>query len=376
MTFLTRSPGTVTAFAAVAVLVVGGFAGAPLLWTLLVAFALVVLGATMVNGTYVLRRLLVVIPTVFLVTAFTFWLQNSRGDSRDLAFILLGPGATEAGVDQIVQEFHLDEPMYTRYGLWLSDALRGDLGTSPISNQDVSEAIGKALPVSLQLMLYAQIVALLIAVPLGVFAAYRANKRGDRVATTAALFGLSVPNYVLASILILFLALGGLSVFGTQVGGEWLPGSTYEYFGDGVWDHFKHMLLPTLSLAIGISATYMRVLRSDMISTLQENFITTAKAKGVSDRRILWGHALRPSSFTLLTVFGVSTATLIGGALVIETIFNLPGLGTLIGTAVFQKDFLTVQGVVVVIALGFILFNFLVDLLYAVLDPRVRNVRA
>ena len=120
----------------------------------------------------------------------------------------------------------------------------------------------------------------------------------------------------------------------------------------------------------------MRVLRSDMISTLQENFITTAKAKGVPDRRILWGHALRPSSFTLLTVFGLSTATLIGGALVIEQIFTLPGLGGVIGTAIFQKDFLVVQGVVVVIALGFIIFNFLVDLLYAVLDPRVRNVRA
>ena len=113
-----------------------------------------------------------------------------------------------------------------------------------------------------------------------------------------------------------------------------------------------------------------------MISTLQENFITTARAKGVPDRRILWGHALRPSSFTLLTVFGLSTATLIGGTIVIETIFNLPGLGTLLGTSIAQKDFLTLQGVVVVIALGFILINFLVDLLYAVLDPRVRNVRA
>ncbi len=120
----------------------------------------------------------------------------------------------------------------------------------------------------------------------------------------------------------------------------------------------------------------MRVLRSDMISTLQENFITTAKAKGVPDRRILWGHALRPSSFTLLTVAGVNTATLIGGALIIETIFSLPGLGTLLATAIFQKDFLTVQGVVVVIAVGFILINFLVDLLYAALDPRVRDVRA
>jgi peptide/nickel transport system permease protein len=136
------------------------------------------------------------------------------------------------------------------------------------------------------------------------------------------------------------------------------------------------MALPTIALAIGLAAGYMRILRSDMISTLQENFITTAKAKGVPDRRILWGHALRPSSFTLLTVFGVQTATLVGGAIIIEFIFNLPGLGTVLGTAIAQKDFLVVQGVVVVIAVGFVLINFLVDLLYAALDPRVRHVRA
>jgi peptide/nickel transport system permease protein len=136
------------------------------------------------------------------------------------------------------------------------------------------------------------------------------------------------------------------------------------------------MALPTIALALALAAGYMRVLRSDMIATLQENFVTTAKAKGVPDRRILWAHALRPSSFTLLTVVGINTATLIGGALIIETIFSLPGLGTLLGTAIFQKDFLVVQGVVVVIAVGFVLINFLVDLLYAALDPRVRHVRA
>ena len=376
MTFLKNNPGTVAAIAAVAVLFIGGFAGVPLIWTLLVSFALIVLGATLVNGTYVLRRLLVVIPTIFIVTAFTFWLQNGRGDPRDLAFNILGPGATEAGVEDIMQEFHLNEPLHERYMLWLSDALRGDLGRSAIQGQEVSTAIANAIPVSLQLMLYSSILALIIAVPMGVYAAYKANKRGDRLASTLALTGLSIPNYVIAVVMILFLALGGLSVFGTKVGGEWLPASRYVYFGESPVEHFKHMALPTLALAFAQAATYMRVLRSDMISTLQENFITTAKAKGVPDRRILWGHALRPSSFTLLTVFGISVATLIGGTLIIESIFTLPGLGGVIGNAIFQKDFLVVQGVVVVIALGFIVFNFLVDLLYAVLDPRVRHVRA
>lgn len=375
MTFLARNPGTAAAVGAVAVLVVGGFVGVPMILTFLIAFAVIIAGAAVVNGTYVLRQLLVVIPTLVVVTAFTFYLQNGRGNKRDLAFNLLGPGATEAGVANIVKEFHLDEPLYRRYLLWLSDAVRGDFGRSAIQSQDVSKVVANAIPVTLQLMLYAQILALLIAIPMGVYAAYRANRRGDRIASTMALAGLSIPNFVLAVVLILFFAVGGLSVFGSQLGGEVLPASRYVPFGEDPVTHFKHMALPAISLAIGQSAAYMRVLRADMITTLQETFITTAKAKGVPDRRILWAHALRPSSFTLMTVFGVNTATLIGGALVIETIFTLPGLGTAIGTAIFQKDFLVVQGIVVVIAIGFILINFLVDLLYAVLDPRVRHVR-
>jgi peptide/nickel transport system permease protein len=376
MKALVKNPGMSTAIAAVLVVVVGGFAGVPLIWTLLIAFALVVLGATLVNGTYVLRRLVVVIPTIFLVTAFTFWMQNGRGNKHDLAFNILGPGATESGVAQIVKEFHLDEPLYRRYMLWLSGALRGDLGKSAIQGQQVSSAIAKALPVTLQLMLYAQVLALLLAIPAGVYAAYRANRRGDRIASGTALLALSIPNFVLAVILVLFFAIGGISIWGHQVGWEVLPASRYVPFGQSPVDHFKSMLLPTVALALGQAAGYMRVLRSDMISTLQDNFITTAKAKGVPDRRILWAHALRPSSFTLLTVVGINTATLIGGALIIETIFSLPGLGTQIGTAIAQKDFLVVQGVVVVIAVGFVLINFLVDLLYAALDPRVRHVRA
>jgi len=376
MKWIGRNPGISTTVAAVLFFVIGGFAGVPLIWLLLGSFALIVLGAALVNGVYVLHRLLVTIPIIFLITAFAFWLQNGRGNKHDLAFNILGPGATESGVAQVVKEFHLDEPMWRRYQLWLSGALRGDLGRSAIQGQQVSTAIGKALPVTLQLMLYSQVLALLLAVPAGVYAAYRANKRGDRVASAAALSALSVPSFVLAVVLVLFFAIGGISVFGHQVGWEILPAARYVAFGQSPSDHFKSMALPTIALALGTGAVYMRVLRTDMISTLQENFITTAKAKGVPDRRILFAHALRPSSFTLLTVVGLQTATLIGGALIIELIFSLPGLGTTIGTAIFQKDFLVVQGVVVVIAVAFVLILFLVDVLYAALDPRLRRVRA
>jgi peptide/nickel transport system permease protein len=368
-----RNPGVTTTVAAAVVLVGGWLVGAPMLLALALAFALVVAGATIVNGRYVLRRLVILVPTLLLVTVFTFYLQNSRGDARDLAFNILGPGATEEGVDQIVEEFHLDEPLLTRYRLWLSDAVRGDLGRSAIQGQDVSAAIADALPVSVQLMVYAQVVALAVAVPAGVYAAYRANRRGDRVASTVALGALSIPNFVLAVVLILFFALGGIVISGVVIGSEALPAARYVPFGEDPVEHFRHMALPTFALALGQAAGYMRILRSDMIATLQQNFVTTAKARGLSDRRILWRHALRPSSFTLLTVLGVNMATLVGGALIIETLFTLPGLGTTIGTAIFQKDFLVVQGAVLVIAVGFVLVNFLVDLLYAVLDPRVRH---
>ena len=356
--------------------VIGGFAGVPLIWLLVGSMALVILGAVVVNGTYVLRRLMVVIPTLVIITAFTFWLQNGRGNRHDLAFNILGPGATDSGVGQIVKEFHLDQPLWRRYLLWLSGAVHGDLGKSAIQGQQVSTAIAKALPVTLQLMLYAQIVALVLAIPAGVYASYRANKRGDRIASTAALGFFSIPNFVLAVVLILFLALGGVGFHGHQIGWKVLPAARYVPFGQSPANHFRSMLLPTIALGLGLAAGYMRVLRSDMIATLQENFITTAKAKGVPDRRILFAHALRPSSFTLLTIVGLNSATLIGGALIIETIFSLPGLGTAFVTAIFQKDFLVVQGITVVIAVAFILINFLIDILYAALDPRVRHVRA
>ena len=374
MPHASRRLAVTSVLVAPAVLVVAWLAELSMQWAYLLAFGLLVLGATMTNGTFVLRRLLVVVPTLVLVTALTFAFQN-RGDRRDLAFNILGPSATEAGVDAIVEEFHLDEPIHERYRLWLSDAVRGDLGRSAIQGEEVSALIGGSLTATMQLMVYTQVLTLLVAVPAGVFAAYRANRRGDRVASTMALGILSVPNFVLAFGLILFFAMGGVHLGSGRLGTMALPSGGYVPFGESPYEHFRHMVLPVVTLALGQAAAYMRILRSDMIGTLQEDFVTTAKSKGVGARRILWGHALRPSSFTLVTVFGVNAATLIGGALIIETLFTMPGLGSTIGNAIILKDFLVVQGVVVLIGVGFVVVNFLVDLLYAVLDPRVRHPR-
>ena len=332
----------------------------------------------MVNGTYVLRRLIVVIPTLLLVTAFTFWLQNSRGDKRDLAFNILGPGATEAGVEQIVKEFHLDEPMWRRYLLWLSDALRGDLGRSAIQGQEVSTAIANADPG----------VAAADAVrpdPRPAASPSRSastrrtgpTSRGDRVTSTVALTALSIPNFVLAIVLVLFFALGGISIgpatrsAGVPAGVALRavrggPGRALQVHGPA---HDRPRARPGGGVHAGAALGHDlhaagelhhhgqgqgRARPADPVGPRPATVVVHAadrvrRQHGDADRR-------RPRSSRRSS--------------------RCPASARTIGTAIFQKDFLVVQGVVVVIAVGFILINFLVDLLYAVLDPRVRHVRA
>ena len=256
-----------------------------------------------------------------------------------------------------------------------SGLLEGNLGRSYSTNLPVSDSLKQSLPVSIQLVLYAQIVALAIAIPLGVLAAYRSGTRTDKTINTTAFAFLAIPNFVIA--LLLSYAVG--------VRLHWLPSGGYAPgWLDPLFDssrtfstqHFKYMVLPVLALAVGQVAIYMRLLRSDMIATLQENFITMARAKGVSNRRILFRHALRPSSLTLLTVAGLNLGTLIGGAVVVEVIFNIPGMGLKIYTAISAREYVELQSYILVIALIFVVINFIVDFLYIVLDPRIRRARA
>lgn len=349
------------------VIVIGGLlVGLPALVVSGLAFMVIVAGATITNGVYVLKRLAALVPTLFLVTFFVFFLQTKRVSPETVATRVIGQTATEEAIANFITEHGLDGSVFSQYLNWASNAVVGDLGTSFVSNTGVSLQIEKAIPISLLLMLYAQLIALFIAVPSGVYAAYRANRRGDAVTSTVALGFLSVPNFVLALVL--------AYVFALKL--DWLPATRYQPLSAGLWSHAKHMILPALALGLGLASSYMRLLRGDMVATLQEGFITTAKAKGVSPTGVLWGHALRPSMFTLLTVFAVNSAALIGGALITEIIFILPGMGNLIATAIVGFDFLVLQGAVVVLAVGFVLLNFVVDLLYTALDPRIRNVRA
>lgn len=349
------------------VIVIGGLlVGLPALIVSGIGFLVIVASATITNGVHVLRRLAALIPTLFLVTFFVFFLQTKRVSPESVASRVLGQTASQDLIDKFIVDNGLDNSVFDQYLDWASNAVVGDLGISFITNTSVSDQIAKAVPISILLMLYAQLIALLLAVPAGVFAAYRANQRGDAVTSTIALGFLSVPNFVLALVLSYIFALK----FG------WLPATRYQPLNEGLWQHAKHMILPSFALGLGLASSYMRLLRGDMVATLQEGFITTAKAKGVSPTRVLWGHALRPSLFTLITVFAVNSAALVGGALITEIIFILPGMGNLIATAIVGYDFLVLQGAVVVLAVGFVLLNFVVDLLYTALDPRIRNVRA
>ncbi|MDD9369969.1 MAG: ABC transporter permease [Acidimicrobiales bacterium] len=312
-----------------------------------------------------LRRLLHLLVVLFFVTVFVALLTSMLpGDPVDA----IAGFASEEQKEELRTELGLDDPLPVRYVRWIGDFVTGDLGNyySISGGRPVMDRVTDSLPVSLQLMLYAQVLALVIAIPAGVISAYRAGSLGDRVGNAAAFGALAIPNFALALVLAYYI--------GVELG--WLPVSGYVKPSEDFVEHLRRMAMPAISLAVGQIAVYMRLLRSDMIATLQEDFITMAKAKGVSPRRVLWRHALRPSSLTLLTVAGLNVGTLIGGAVIVEVIFSMPGIGTLLFEAIQARQYIALQSLVAIIAVGYVIVNFLVDVLYAVLDPRIRHARS
>lgn len=325
------------------------------------------------------RRLVQLVVVVILSTLFAFaLLRLFPGDVSDAVI----PYGTRAQKAQFRADNGLDKPFFEQYATWLGNLVQGDFGKDYQSNTAVADKLQTALPVSLQLMLYAQLLALVVAIPLGVFTAYRAGTKADRSINAGAFALLALPSFVLALALAYWVGvkwqpdipvLGKIPVTGYEPG--WLEGVFGAPTGD-LGRHFATMLLPAISLAAGLVAVYMRLLRSDMIATLQENYITMARSKGLSDRRILWRHALRPSSLTLLTVAGLNFGTLIGGAVAVEVIFQIPGIGTLIYQAISARQIVELQSYIAIIAIGYVLINFTIDALYVVLDPRIRRARA
>jgi peptide/nickel transport system permease protein len=313
---------------------------------------------------FIARRLLYLVPVLLAVSMLTFVIASLL--PGDLAYVILGDQATPEKVEALRHDMGLDQPIWWRYLGWLGHVFQGDLGRSFRTGQTVLQAVAERLPVSLELMLLAEIMGLLIGVPLAIVCAARSGGPFDRFVTGTAFAMLSVPTF-LSAILLIYL-------FAVQM--AWLPATGYVPFTEDPVGNLRFFVLPALTLGLAEWPGIMRVLRSDMIAALQEDYIALARAKGLKPSRILFVHALKPSSLTLVTITGISIGRLIGGALIIETIFALPGIGRLLVGAISTRDLIILQGVVLLVACGFVLMNFIVDMLYAVLDPRIRHGHA
>ncbi|MBR0709943.1 MULTISPECIES: ABC transporter permease [Bradyrhizobium] len=313
---------------------------------------------------FVVRRLLAILPVLLAVSLLTFLIASLL--PGDLAFVILGDQATPENVAALRRDMGLDQPLWWRYLSWLGHVLQGDLGRSFRTGQTVLQAVAERIPVSLQLMLMAEFIGLLIGVPVAIACAARAGGAFDRFMTGSAFAMLSMPSFLMAILLIY--------LFAVEL--HWLPATGYVPFTEEPLANLRFFVLPALTLALAEWPGIMRVLRSDMIATLQEDYIALAKAKGLKPARILFVHALKPSSLTLVTVTGINIGRLLGGTLIVESIFALPGIGRLLVGAIYTRDLVILQGVVLLVACGFVIVNFIVDMLYAVLDPRIRHGHA
>lgn len=280
----------------------------------------------------------------------------------DIVTSVLGTDATEEARAAAREDLHLDDPLPVRYVRWAGNALQGDLGISYRTQQPVSEAIGERIWVTLELVLLSQIIALSLAIPMAIFGALRPGSWLDRMLSGVQLAMLATPGYLVA--------IGLMAIFAVKLG--WFDTTGYVHFTDDPLGNLKSLLLPSVALALEQVAIYARVLRTDLVNTFDQDFIWYARAKGNSTKRIVLRHALRPSSIGIVTLSGVSIGRLIGGTVLVEFIFALPGLGRFTIDAINNRDFMALQGAVVVLTVGFVLVNFAVDILHGIIDPRTR----
>ena len=304
------------------------------------------------------------IATLFVVSILTFLLVEQLPGDPILA--ILPPEALDdlENIERIRKELKLDDSVFTRYARWAGDAIQGDLGKSYITDQPVAEAIKDRIPVTMELALLATIIAALFAIPIGALAAYREGGYFDRITSALTTAALSIPGFLVG---IFFIWLFTLKF-------NWLPSTGWNRLSEkGLLANLQTAILPASALALAPLAINARLIRADMIGTLKEDYILSARAKGLRDRYILMRHALRPSSLTAITVFALQLGGLIGGTVVIETVFALPGLGTRLISGIYQRDVMMIQGITLFIATVYVVVNTAVDLLYLALDPRIRR---
>ncbi|MGO9559973.1 MAG: ABC transporter permease [Acidimicrobiales bacterium] len=320
---------------------------------------------------YIGWRFLRMLSVVFAVSLFSFFLMNLLPGSP--INTILGPGAGDAAARrQVTLEYGLNHPVWDRYLIWLGHALQGNLGQSYISSQNVASAILEHLPLTIEIMLLAEVISLGIAVPAAMFCSLKPGGWFDKMVSRSTLALLALPAFVLGPAMIFVFAVK-FHVF--PASGE----TTWFTLGGGYSPAIvatpQSLLMPSIVLSAGQLALFARVLRGDLITTLKSDFILMARSKGFSRWYILRHHALRPSSFTLVSLVGLSVGGLLAGALIVENVFALPGIGTLFIASILKRDYLMVQGLVVLVATGFVTVNFLTDAFYTVLDPRIRRAR-
>ena len=311
---------------------------------------------------YILRRIAYFVAVLFLVTVVTFSVALLLPGDPALAYIGEANMRDKVMYETMRKELGLDQPIPVQYAKWLARALRGDLGRSIRTREPALEGLLARFPVTLHLTAMAMVVALLIAVPVGIVSAVHPNSKADKAGTVLAMSGVAIPDFWL----------GIMLIYTFSVWIKVLPPSGYVPFSQGLGPSLRSMLLPALSLGMALSALVMRQLRSSLIEVLQREFVMVARAKGLPEGLVVGRHALKNALIPVVTVVGLQTGRLFGGAVVVETIFALPGLGRLAADSIFFRDFPMLQGVVLILALAVLVANLLTDLLYVFLDPRIR----
>ena len=309
---------------------------------------------------YIVQRLLAFIPVVAFVGIFTFSLIHLA--PGDPAALLGGQTGTREEIQKIKERLGLDEPLIVQFWVWTKKTLRGDLGESVASRQEITKLIGQRLPPSLWVGTTSQLFAILFGVPLGVLAAWRANSVLDRASMVFAVLAFSIPSFYLAYNLIFLFA----------VHLQWFPAIGYQPMSDGIWGWAHRLVLPTVSVGLIIAGLLTRITRATMLEVLREDYVRTARAKGLAEGVVLFRHALRNAFAPVLTVIGLGVAALITGLVVTETVFAIPGIGRLVVDSIQRRDYPTIQGLMLMIALGYLTINLIIDLAYVYIDPRIR----
>lgn len=309
---------------------------------------------------YLVKRILSTIPVLLLVGLFVFSLLFIA--PGDPAAIVAGDKATEADITRIRAAMGLDRPFLEQLGSWLWKVVHGDLGQSIFNSLPVMDLIKARLEPTLSLMVVTLVIAIIVAVPLGVAAAWKAGTWVDRSVMAVAVLGFSTPVFVVGYLLSFYIALKL----------QWLPVQGYTPIAQGFWPWLRNLLMPAISLGFIYIALIARVTRATMLEVLQQDYIRTARAKGLGQQVVLYVHALKNAAVPILTAIGIGIALLIGGAVVTESVFAIPGIGRLTVDAILQRDYPVIQGVVLVCSVAYVLVNLLVDLAYCILDPRIR----